>query len=153
MKNYVNYNKTLGNIYTQWNGDYLSKLEFSILGDITEEMPNLVKEFYLQLDKYLEGKIKNIEIDLMLGGTSFQQDVWDLLLSIPYGRSVTYQDMANKLGNAKATRAVATAVGDNPVMIVVPCHRVVGSDGKLHGYRGGIEKKIELLKTEGLGFF
>lgn len=103
-----------------------------------------------QINEYLDGKRKEFSIyDLCKAeGTNFQQKVWQELLSIPYGQTKTYKDIAKNIGNEKAVRAVATAIGKNPLMIINPCHRVIGSDGKMHGYAYGINLKKKLLDLE-----
>ena len=103
-----------------------------------------------QINEYLDGKRKEFSIyDLCKAeGTNFQQKVWQELLSIPYGQTKTYKDIAKNIGNEKAVRAVATAIGKNPLMIITPCHRVIGSDGKMHGYAYGINLKKKLLDLE-----
>jgi len=85
---------------------------------------------------------------LDLHGTPFQQSVWQTLMAIPYGQAVSYTDIANRIGKPSAVRAVGSAIGANPVLIAVPCHRVVGKNGALTGYRGGVDMKAELLKLE-----
>ena len=82
-------------------------------------------------------------------GTAFQKKVWEQLLQIPYGSTVTYGQLAKALGKPKAARAIGGAVGSNPISLVVPCHRVIGTDGSLTGYAGGLERKTALLKLEG----
>jgi O-6-methylguanine DNA methyltransferase len=104
----------------------------------------------LQLQEYVEGKRKAFSLDLELVGTPFQKSVWRALLEIPYGKTVSYQDIAKKLGRPKASRAVAKAVGANPFLILIPCHRVIGSDGNLRGFRAGLELKKKLLALEGV---
>lgn len=103
-----------------------------------------------QINEYLDGKRKEFSIyDLCKAeGTDFQQRVWQELLNIPYGQTKTYKDIAKNIGNEKAVRAVATAIGKNPLMIITPCHRVIGSDGKMHGYAYGIDVKKKLLDLE-----
>jgi methylated-DNA-[protein]-cysteine S-methyltransferase len=103
-----------------------------------------------QLDAYFAGKRRRFDIPLDLRGTPFQLHVWDFLLSIPWGESRTYGQIAEALGRPKAARAVGRAVGMNPVSIVVPCHRIVGSNGSLTGYGGGLDRKRALLELEGL---
>jgi methylated-DNA-[protein]-cysteine S-methyltransferase len=104
----------------------------------------------LQLDEYFAGTRTRFELTLDLqGGTAFQQSVWQALLSIPRGETTTYGDLSRRVGQASAVRAVGAAVGRNPVSIVVPCHRVLGSDGSLTGYAGGLERKEALLRLEG----
>ena len=102
-----------------------------------------------QLDAYFAGKLREFKTPLDLRGTSFQRQVWDLLCSIPWGETRSYGQIAKALGRPKAARAVGRAVGTNPVSIVVPCHRVIGSDGTLTGYGGGLDRKKALLKLEG----
>lgn len=103
-----------------------------------------------QINEYLDGKRKEFSIyDLCKAeGTNFQQKVWQELLNIPYGQTKTYKDIAKNIGNEKAVRAVATSIGKNPLMIITPCHRVIGSDGKMHGYAYGINIKKKLLDLE-----
>lgn len=101
-----------------------------------------------ELAEYFEGRRKNFEITLHTPGTEFQESVWNILQEIPYGETWSYQTEANKLNNPKGVRAVASANGYNRVSIVIPCHRVIGSDGSLTGYGGGIERKRWLLKHE-----
>ena len=102
-----------------------------------------------QLDAYFAGKLREFTIPLDLRGTPFQRRVWDLLCHIPWGETRSYGQIAKALGRPKAARAVGRAVGTNPVSIVVPCHRVIGSDGTLTGYGGGLDRKKALLKLEG----
>jgi len=101
-----------------------------------------------QLAAYFAGKTTSFDLKLGLKGTEFQQSVWKLLEEIPHGRTVTYGDLAKKLGKPSASRAVGAAVGRNPVSIVVPCHRVLGSDGAITGYAGGVKRKEILLELE-----
>jgi O-6-methylguanine DNA methyltransferase len=101
-----------------------------------------------ELDAYFAGKLRRFTVPLDLRGTAFQLQVWEVLCSIPYGVTRSYREVAEALGNPKATRAVGQAIGRNPVSIVVPCHRVVGSDGRLTGYGGGLPRKRALLDLE-----
>jgi methylated-DNA-[protein]-cysteine S-methyltransferase len=103
-----------------------------------------------ELDAYFAGKLHKFTVPLDLRGTSFQCQVWNLLSGIPWGETRSYGQIAQALDRPKAARAVGRAVGTNPVSIVVPCHRVVGSDGSLTGYGGGLDRKVALLKLEGL---
>lgn len=102
----------------------------------------------IQLDEYFSGKRKEFDMPLDLDGTDFQKRVWNELLKIPYGRTITYKELAIRLGDLKAIRAAGTANGANPVSIIVPCHRVIGSDGSLTGYAGGLWRKKWLLGHE-----
>ncbi len=104
-----------------------------------------------QLLEYLEGKRIEFDLPLDLRGTPFQIAVWSALLEIPYGETRSYQQIANVIGRPRAVRAVGAANGANPVAIVVPCHRVIASDGTLHGYGGGLDLKARLLAMEGKG--
>jgi methylated-DNA-[protein]-cysteine S-methyltransferase len=102
-----------------------------------------------ELNEYFSGKRKRFTVPLDMRGTYFQKQVWEALLGIPFGETRTYGQLANQLGNPKATRAVGAANGRNPVAIIVPCHRVVGFSGKLTGFAGGLDAKAHLLKLEG----
>ncbi|KJR25419.1 cysteine methyltransferase [Vibrio navarrensis] len=101
-----------------------------------------------QLDEYFTGKRTQFDLPIAAKGTAFQMQVWQALTTIPYGETWSYQELANAIGNPKAVRAVGLANGKNPVSIVVPCHRVIGKNGKLTGYAGGIERKRWLLERE-----
>ncbi|MEV6168552.1 methylated-DNA--[protein]-cysteine S-methyltransferase [Streptomyces sp. NPDC051954] len=102
-----------------------------------------------QLDAYFAGELKEFTLELRLHGTPFQRTVWDQLRKIPYGETRSYGDLADALGNPGASRAVGVANGKNPIGIIVPCHRVVGADGSLTGYGGGLQRKQRLLDFEG----
>jgi methylated-DNA-[protein]-cysteine S-methyltransferase len=101
-----------------------------------------------QLDEYFSNKRKFFSVPLELTGTPFQLSVWNQLQKIPYGRTITYKELAAQINNPKAVRAVGTANGKNPLCIVIPCHRVVASDGSMAGFSGGIENKKRLLAIE-----
>lgn len=103
-----------------------------------------------ELSAYCEGRLQNFSVPLDLHGTSFRQRVWEVLLSIPYGRTLSYYDVACAVENPKGVRAVAQACGANPVSILVPCHRVIGKNGNLTGYTGGLDYKRRLLELEGV---
>lgn len=105
-----------------------------------------------QLEQYFAGKRMRFDIPLDIKGTLFQQKVWKALLSIPYGTTRSYQDIANVIGSPRAVRAIGGANHRNPLPIIIPCHRVIGINGALTGYRGGIEKKLVLLSLEGVKF-
>lgn len=112
------------------------------------EKNKVIDNTILQLEEYFLGKRKIFDLPLEFNGTDFQKSVWRSLLEIPYGKSATYKDIAKMIGNEKAVRAVGGANNKNKIMIVVPCHRVIGSNGKLVGYAGGLEKKAFLLNLE-----
>lgn len=102
-----------------------------------------------QLEEYFRGERRGFSLALDPVGTDFQRSVWDILTTIPYGKTITYGDIARQLGDIKAVRAVGAANGRNPISIVVPCHRVIGASGSLTGFAGGLEAKDFLLRLEG----
>jgi methylated-DNA-[protein]-cysteine S-methyltransferase len=101
-----------------------------------------------QLDEYFAGRRTRFDVPLDLAGTAFQRAVWDQLCAIPYGRTISYGELARRVGNPKAARAVGTANGHNPVALIVPCHRVIAADGGIGGYGGGTDRKELLLELE-----
>lgn len=117
-------------------------------GDLSSEIPKNLKNSVTQLNEYFEGKREEFTFKLNPKGTEFQQKVWQELLKIPFGKTMSYLDLSKKLGDVKAIRAVASANGKNPLWIVVPCHRVIGTDGSLTGYAGGLWRKKWLLDHE-----
>lgn len=106
-----------------------------------------------QLAGYFAGRRRTFELDLAPAGTPFQLDVWNALREIPYGEAIPYSELARRIGRPKSVRAVGAANGANPIPIIIPCHRVIGANGTLTGYGGGIEKKQWLLALEGLRLF
>ncbi|WDL94113.1 methylated-DNA--[protein]-cysteine S-methyltransferase [Bacillus sp. HNR-4] len=116
-----------------------------------EERTNeMIDQCINELEEYFKGKRKEFTVPLSAEGTSFQKNVWDALYTIPYGVSASYLDIAEKVGNTKAVRAIGGANSRNPISIIVPCHRVIGKSGKLVGYAGGLWRKEWLLKHEGI---
>ena len=113
-----------------------------------EQETALIKEAYRQLSEYLKGERRKFDLPLNPRGTDFQKRVWRALCDIPYGETRSYKQIAEAIGNPKAVRAVGMANNRNPITIVVPCHRVIGADGKLVGYGGGLEMKEFLLRLE-----
>ncbi len=111
---------------------------------IPESLQNTVQ----QLSEYFEGNRTNFKLKLNPEGTFFQKKVWQQIKNIPFGKTASYQDIANQLGDPKAIRAAASANGKNPIAIIIPCHRVIGSDGSLIGYAGGLHRKKWLLEHE-----
>lgn len=109
----------------------------------------IVEDCIVQLDEYFQGLRREFSIRLDPRGTDFQKKVWDCLLTIPYGQTISYHDIATALGKPHANQSVGNANGKNPVAIVIPCHRVLGKNGKLTGYAGGLWRKEWLLKHEG----
>jgi O-6-methylguanine DNA methyltransferase len=114
-----------------------------------EESPRLLRPYLRELEEYFAGKRREFTFPLDLRGTDFQRACWRALLDIPYGETRTYADIARAVGRAQAFRAVGMANNRNPIAIVVPCHRVIASDGTLCGYGGGLEVKRKLLELEG----
>jgi methylated-DNA-[protein]-cysteine S-methyltransferase len=112
------------------------------------KIPECLQDCVLQLNEYFSGKRINFTLKLNPQGTSFQRRVWEELLNIPYNKTRTYLEQSKALGDVKAIRAVASANGKNPIWIIIPCHRVIGSDGSLTGYAGGIWRKKWLLAHE-----
>ena len=108
----------------------------------------VIQNAWWQLEEYLAGKRTVFDIPLLMIGTTFQKRVWNELLNIPFGRTQTYLGLSRRLGDEKAIRSVAAANGANALAIFVPCHRIIGSDGKLTGYGGGLKAKRELLRLE-----
>ncbi len=103
-----------------------------------------------QLDAYFKGQLRTFNVPMDPDGSPFQQRVWGMLLQVPYGKTTTYADLARHLGDPKLTRAVGGANGHNPIPILIPCHRVIGADGSLTGYGGGLDRKEFLLRLEGV---
>ena len=117
-------------------------------GELSKEIPAALQETVTQLQDYFDGKRNDFNFKINPKGTEFQRKVWNELLNIPFGKTMSYMDLSKKLGDVKAIRAVASANGKNPLWIVVPCHRVIGSDGSLTGYAGGLWRKKWLLEHE-----
>jgi methylated-DNA-[protein]-cysteine S-methyltransferase len=115
---------------------------------ITDIIPVELEDCVIQLNEYFEGSRKQFDLKLNAIGTDFQKRVWNQLEQIPYGKTTSYLDLSKQLGDVKAIRAVANANGKNPLWIIVPCHRVIGSDGSLTGYAGGLHRKKWLLEHE-----
>lgn len=114
----------------------------------TEPVPPLFGELKIQLDEYFSGNRRRFDLPLSASGTDFQKKVWKELLRVPFGRTLSYKELAARLGDIRSVRAVAAAVGRNPMMILIPCHRIIGSDGSLTGYAGGLDRKQFLLELE-----
>lgn len=132
-------------------GDQDGIQSISVLDDEVEtskNIPNCLQECVTQLDEYFKGEREEFNLKLNPQGTSFQQSVWKELLNISFGKSRTYLEQTKQLGDVKAIRAVASANGKNPIWIIIPCHRVIGSDGSLTGYAGGVWRKKWLLEHE-----
>jgi methylated-DNA-[protein]-cysteine S-methyltransferase len=130
-----------------WENDNPRRVRLS---DLTEKKDHgILAETERQLQEYFAGKRKTFSLRLDMRGTGFQKQVWEALLAIPFGETRSYGQLANQLGNPAATRAVGAANGRNPISIIVPCHRVIGFNGKLTGFAGGLDAKSFLLNLEG----
>lgn len=125
---------------------YFKENEFNIYDEI-KEVP-ILKEASIQLNKYLNGDLKEFSLPLVVKGTDFMMKVWNELKNIPYGETLSYKELGKRIGNPKGARAIGLACNKNPIPIFIPCHRVVGSNGNLTGYRGGINLKVKLLNLE-----
>ena len=150
MINYFCYDTEIGTIKISEKDGKIIGLGFSDYKkeNEIEKETDPIRKTYLQLTEYLYGKRKNFDIEIEMIGTEFQKKVWKELLNIPYGETRSYKDIAIAIGNEKACRAVGNANNKNPIAIIVPCHRVVGSDGSMTGYAGGLNIKEKLLKIE-----
>jgi methylated-DNA-[protein]-cysteine S-methyltransferase len=109
-------------------------------------------EVSTQLDEYFAGRRTTFDVAMVLDGTDFQRRVWAELSAIPYGETISYGELARRVGSPRASRAVGSANGRNPVAVIVPCHRVIAGDGSLGGYGGGLERKVHLLELEHVRF-
>lgn len=129
------------------NDKYL--LEINRVNKIKEENSNQIcKIASEEILKYFNKEISNINIEYLLQGTDFQKMVWNALLNIPYGKTLTYKEIAILINKPKAVRAVANAISKNKLLIIIPCHRVIGSNGSLTGFRGGLDLKEHLINLE-----
>ncbi|MGF1755707.1 methylated-DNA--[protein]-cysteine S-methyltransferase [Vibrio makurazakiensis] len=156
MNRYCYFQSPLGQMTLQANEHGLLGAWFEthttqpeVLGNEDSTFPVLM-ETSKQLEQYFAGETMQFALPLAAKGTAFQMEVWNALLSVPYGETWSYQKIAEFIGNPKAVRAVGAANGKNPISIIVPCHRVIGMNGKLTGYAGGVERKRSLLKLEGI---
>ncbi|MFD2100309.1 methylated-DNA--[protein]-cysteine S-methyltransferase [Flagellimonas iocasae] len=134
----------------EFQGDENGLASVSVLDEIKPIgiIPEVLEDAVYQFREYFEGTRQQFDLKLNPSGTDFQLRVWDALLKIPFGKTISYLDLSKQLGDVKAIRAVASANGKNPLWIVVPCHRVIGSNGDLTGYAGGLHRKKWLLEHE-----
>lgn len=150
MKTYETYCKSpIGPIRITGSQDCILSLDFveeELAGDA--DLPFCLKACVKQINEYFKGNRREFLLNLDPRGTKFQKSVWRQLEKIPFGEVVTYQELAGAIGNPKACRAVGGANGKNPISLIIPCHRVVGSDGSLTGYGGGLWRKEWLIKHE-----
>ncbi len=125
-----------------------NRIKKGLDADFTEQTDDVLEKTREQLDEYFKGDRKEFDISLLMVGTDFQKSVWNALLKVPYGTTSTYLQLAKNINNEKAVRAVASANGANSMGIIIPCHRIIGSNGELVGYAGGLPVKKRLLKLE-----
>ncbi len=150
MEFWYSYQTKIGSILIKEEENKISQIRILKQEELEGERKEtlLIKNAYVQIQEYLEGKRKEFNLPLLMKGTTFQIQVWNALKDIPYGETRSYQEIARKIGNEKAVRAVGGANHNNPIMIVIPCHRVIGKNKKLVGYAGGVELKEKLLEIE-----
>lgn len=151
MKSLFFYKTDIGEVGIAENGKAITNIYFqgeSVPKDMVLNETNLIKEAIRQLNSYFAGELKIFELPLAPEGTEFMRSVWKALCEIPYGKTFSYKDIAQNIGNPKAVRAVGNANNRNPIPIIIPCHRVIGSNGKLVGYGGGLGIKKYLLDLE-----
>jgi methylated-DNA-[protein]-cysteine S-methyltransferase len=151
MKNSFYYDTKIGRIEIEENGEAITKIDYVQKGieeDSDVKETALLKEAIKQLNEYFDGKRSIFDLPLAPEGTEFQKKVWNALKEIPCGETKSYGEIAKIIGNEKASRAVGMANNKNPIMIVIPCHRVIGANGKLVGYAAGLEVKENLLSLE-----
>ena len=141
-------NTPLGIAELTGDQDGLAAVKVLDEGDISTEIPAELKIPAQQLKAYFKGELKEFDLKLNPQGTDFQKKVWTQLLKIPYATTTSYLELSRQLGDEKAIRAVASANGKNPLWVIIPCHRVIGSDGSLTGYAGGLHRKKWLLDHE-----
>jgi methylated-DNA-[protein]-cysteine S-methyltransferase len=150
MKNVFYYETNIGKISIIDNGSAITNIHFGDMAHIEATFieTSLIREAGQQIQQYLKGERKVFNLPLEPKGTEFQQKVWKALQEIPYGETRCYKDIAINIGNEKASRAVGMANNKNPLPLVIPCHRVIGANGKLVGYAGGLDVKEKLLELE-----
>jgi methylated-DNA-[protein]-cysteine S-methyltransferase len=158
MNTYTYLDSPIGRLLLCSDGEALTGLDMDVPDRARRDLRSWVEDANLpplraairQLNEYFAGTRREFDLPLRLQGTTFQRSVWQALTKIPYGATLTYGEQAARIGNPNASRAVGLANGRNPISIVVPCHRVIGANGSLTGYGGGLERKRWLLAHEGL---
>lgn len=143
------YNSPLGDLMITSEGDKITGVSFITADRAEANSSPAIEQCIVELDEYFFRGRKFFNVELQLSGTDFQNKVWNELLTIPYGKTISYLELALRVGDINSIRAVGLANGQNPVAILVPCHRVIGKNGDLVGYAGGLDKKIWLLQHEG----
>lgn len=148
---FYEYQSPIGTLTVAEEGGKITRLTtdtFSSSAQQCRKLTPVIEALLTQLDEYFSGTRKRFSVPINPIGTAFQKKVWQALMEIPYGKTCSYKDIAVKIGKPKACRAVGGANNKNPIMILIPCHRVIGKNGTLTGYYGGIDKKEFLLKSE-----
>lgn len=148
MQHQISFESPLGFLILKSDGESVTEIAFAENETLEQHSCEVLENCKLQLESYFSGELMNFNLALAPEGTEFQQKVWAELLKIPYGETITYMDLAVRLGDPKCIRAAGTANGRNPIAIVIPCHRVIGAGNKLTGYAGGIWRKKMLLELE-----
>lgn len=148
MMTYYSYDTKIGTITIICDGNFVSEIRFGNEGEGIRKNSYVSNLAIREISDYLDGKRKVFNIKVKPDGTDFQKSVWDLMMKIPYGKTKTYKELAMLIGDPNAGRAVGNACNKNPIPIVIPCHRVIGSDGDLTGYAGGLDIKKYLLNLE-----
>ena len=144
----VIYVSPIGPMRITGSEDGIASIDFVEEGEASKDIPQCLAECCNQLDQYFKGQLKEFSLNLIITGTSFQKQVYEQLIQVTYGKTASYKDIAVAINNEKAARAVGGANNKNKHSIVVPCHRIIGSNGKLVGYGGGLWRKEWLLEHE-----
>jgi methylated-DNA-[protein]-cysteine S-methyltransferase len=158
MNSYAYIDSPIGRLLLGADGEALTRIDMDVADRPPRGLENWtydptaepLPEVARQLEEYFTGRRRVFDLPIRMGGTEFQRRAWRMLMDIPYGQTRSYGEQAKRIGNPNASRAVGLANGRNPIPIVVPCHRVIGADGSLTGFGGGIERKRWLLVHEGL---
>ena len=151
---YTTFESPVGPLFLAGDSDALQSLSFESSSRAVfppsdwKQNTAVFQEVMRQLQAYFGGELREFQLPLAMAGTEFQLRVWNALRLIPYGETISYAQLAVRVGNSKATRAVGLANGSNPIPIIIPCHRVIGSDGSLTGFGGGLSTKKKLLELE-----
>jgi O-6-methylguanine DNA methyltransferase len=152
MDNSSYWESPIGWVHIKDNGTAVEEIAFAESRINNNPPTRLALETIDELSAYFEGSLKEFSLILESDGTEFQKTVWQELMKIPFGETTSYGELASLLGDPNLSRAVGMANGKNPIAIVIPCHRVIGSDGSLTGYAGGLDRKKALLQLEGMEF-
>ncbi len=149
MQGIAYYPSPVGELQIESDNEKITMLGFLWNPKLPEVRTPVIQQCISELDEYFAGRRKFFSFHIDLRGSDFQIKVWNELLNIPYGKTISYQELALRVGDIKSIRAVGLANGQNPIAIAVPCHRVIGKSGDLVGYGGGLERKVWLLEHEG----